>query len=468
MSIDEVDNILQIGEQPSRALGYIAFMFMFIFWGSGGYILYVFLGRTIEISGLLGEISAILLRQDVLIVLSIAFVIMIAGAFLYLFLIHKLARELLLALFVIAPIGLILAGIGLLMYFNELLTSAISILIGVILLILFMIYRKRISLAGRMIELSAKAVIDEKGILFLVLVKIFIIAWTAVSWIASLIYWTIAVYGVTMGIQYGALITIVFVLAIFFVGLWVLIFLDTFFSAAIVRIVHDWYRSPEVDVASVPKGIHKALEVSGSLAKYSLVFAIFSFTIELARRYSRRGRGFGAVIAKILAWVLGITRDVLRFLGFYMIPAMVIRKAGFKRALEDSIHKLRDLFIETLAGAFGFGIVLGIIAFITASIFGVVGYFIGAYVFMPLFGLYEYGTTIGIASGIAFFVITFIPIGIASSAVSVAWKTILYEYGLDIEYAMKGVYLPARLPEDIKASFSEMLREKGVTVAVPA
>ncbi|MEX0567699.1 MAG: hypothetical protein Q6363_000875, partial [Candidatus Njordarchaeota archaeon] len=265
--------------------------------------------------------------------------------------------------------------------------------------------------------------------------------------------------------QYLGIIVAVTFIVIFFLGLWANLFLDTFFSAAIVRIVHDWYRSPEVDVASFKKGIKEAWEVAGNLAKYALVFALLSLLIQMAKSYAKKGRGAGAIAAKFVAWILQLTEDVLKFLGFYMIPAMVIRKTGFRKSLEDSIHKLRDLFIETLAGMFGFEIVLGIIAFIVSTIFGVLGYFVGIYVFSPLFGIPTGAEFVaGIISAFAFFFLSLIPIGIATSAVSVSWKTILYEYGLDIEYAMQGTFLPARLPGDVREMFRETLEKKGVTI----
>ena len=343
--------------------------------------------------------------------------------------------------------------------------GAIALAIGVGVFVFFLIFRKRISLTGRMIELAAKSVIDEKGLLLLVLLKTILIAITGIMWLAATIFTAWTLYNFLYPSGYATATAVIAGIFLMFMGFWVLEFLSFFFNAAMVRVVHDWYRSPEVDVASVRKGIGKAWEVSGSLAKYALIFAILSFIIYLARSYSRRGRGRGAIAARIVAWVTGFTHDVLKFLGFYMIPAMVIRKAGFKTAFRDSVNKLRDLFIETIAGMFGFEIVLGFLAFITAGSMGIIGYFIGYYVFSPIVGINMDPTTVGLISGIGLFVLSLIPIGLATSAVSVAWKTILYEYGLDVEFASRGIALPSRLPEDIKMKFAEVLEERRVPVS---
>lgn len=468
MPIEEVDKILEIGETPSKSLSYVVLIFMLLFWVSGGYIIGTILwGVRAEMAEIVSTVFDIILQTKIIMFLVIGFAVMILGAFLYLYLIYKLARELLMAFFLLMGIGALLVGILIIylggQYTGTLIMGVIFTGLGLFVLIMFAIFRRRISLAGRMIELSAKAVIDEKGILSIIIIKSIIVAWTTITWIISLAIWPYSIYALLYPNEHAALIAAIFGIFLFFMGLWVLTFLDTFFSAAIVRIVHDWYRSPEVDVASLKKGIKKAWEVSGAIAKYALVFALLSFLIHMAKSYARKGRGAGAIAAKIVLWVLKITEDILKFLGFYMIPAMVIRKAGFRKALEDSVHKLRDLFIETLAGSFAFGFIIGFISFLVASAFGVMGYFIGYYVFSPMFTTLT-AFSVGIITGIAFFILGLIPVGLVSSAVSVAWKTVLYEYGLDIEFGMKGVFLPMRLPEDVKEEFARMLSEKGVVV----
>ncbi len=472
MSIEEVDKILEIGEEPSKTLSYIVMSIMLFFWASGIYVIYILVSATgKEVWKYLKTVADLLSETSVLMYISIAFILMIVAAFLYLFLVYKLGKELLMAFFALLGIGAIVLG-GLMIYLlgeysDAVYSGIIAIAIGLIVLILFMIFRRRIALAGRMIELSAKAVIDEKGILSIIIVKALIITWTTIAWILSLSYWSYDIYKLNPFGGSTILVIGVSVLIMFFMGLWVLTFLDAFFNAAIVRIVHDWYRSPEKDVASFGKGIKKAWGVSGAIAKYAFFFASLSFLIHLARSYARRGRGAGATAARIVTWVLGITEDLLKFFGFYMIPAMVIRKAGFKKALSDSVHKLRDLFVETLAGSFAFGFVIGFIAFLVASTFGIIGYFVGVYVFSSMVTIGLSKSTIGLVTAVAFFILGLIPVGLVSSAISVSWKTILYEYGLDIEFGMKGVFLPARLPPDVKEVFAQLLAEKGVTVPTP-
>ena len=469
MTIEEVDSILLAGEEmPSKTLGYIVLAFTLFFWATGAFILALAIAVAWQQAGaIISAVVSTLFRWDVMAIMAGIFGFMILVAFTYLLLIRKFARELLMALYLILGLGLIISGTFILsigaQYVGAVLIGGLLTLVGVIIIILFFMFKERISLAGRMIELSAEAVMDEKGILALIILKAIVIAWTIVSWFISLFYWAIIVYGVAPQ-EYNILSAGLTLLVMFFMGLWTVMFWDAFFSAAIVRIVHDWYRSPEVDVASAKKGLSKAWEVSGLLAKYALVFAILSFIIYIARSSAEKERGVGAALARFVAWIVGITEDLLRFLGFYMIPAMVIRKLGFKDSLKDSVHKLRDLFVETIAGMYGFGIVLGFIAFITASIMGAVGYFIGVMVIAGMLGVDPF--VAGIAMGVGFFVLSFIPMGLVISAVSVAWRTMLYEYGLDIEFSAKGVVLPSRLPEDVKAAFAEAIEKRKAVVAV--
>jgi len=375
MSIDEVDEILALKEElPSKASAYIVLGFTILFWVTGGFFIAMFLqGAAPAMAGVVQSLAGLVLRWDVMLIIIIVFIVMLFAAFLYLYLVYKFAREILMGLYLLLGLGLLGLG-GLLAYINPdaMIVGIIFAICGFVVLVLFLIFKERISLAGRMIELSAKAVWDEKGTMSLIVVKALLIAWTVVTWVISLVFWTFTTYAMLEGFEYQGVVALVVGLILFFAGLWSLTFLDTFFNAAIVRIIHDWYRSPEVDVASVKKGLKKAWEVSGSLAKYAFIFALLSFIIHLARSYSRRGRGRGAIAARIVAWVTGFTQDVLKFLGFYMIPAMVIRRVGFKTAFRDSIHKLRDLFVETLAGMYGFEIVLGFLAFITAGSMGII------------------------------------------------------------------------------------------------
>lgn len=476
MNIEEVDKILALEEvPPSKGLAYFMWAVILFFWIYGGAMIAISIASVWDIiTTIFSGISETLLKYSPIIIggLAVLFLLMLVSAILYLKILHKIARELLHVFYIgLGLILLLLGGAVVVIGGSDALVGGVILLvIGLGVLLLYAVFRQRIDLAGRMIEVSAKAVNDEKGAILAVIIKAIVVFWTSITWAITLYTGIAYTYLATLGMSESTQNAILAVVSIvlLFLGIWSLYYLDLFFNAVIVRIIHDWYRSPQVDVASLKKGLAKAFEVSGSLAKFAIVYATLYLLIQMARSYAAKGKGAGRIAAAIVARILDITEDVIRFLGFYAVPAIVIRKAGFKDAFKDSIHKLRDLFIETLAGSFAFGLVTGFIAFLSASLIGGLGFLLGYLVFSPLFNLTNYALIIGVASGVAFFIIAMIPIGFATTAVSIAWKTMLYEYGLDIEFAMKGIYLPSRLPEDLKAKFSEILAQKGISVPTPA
>lgn len=464
MSIEEVDKLLQFQEAPSKTPAYIAIAVTIYFWVVGYTSLAMLIGPMWEvISEFLGLIGQALINYlpMVLGIIAVIFIIMLVASLIYLKLIEALAREFLIAFYIL--LGISLLGIGAFaLVGGQTIVGAIFLLLGIIELVFFFKYKRRIELTGRMIELAGKAVYEEKGAISAVIIKSIFIALTSIAFIVTEVVTVFWMYNLLSGYEYGGIIIAVVSIIILLLGTWSIVFIDTFFTAAVVRIIHDWYRSPKVDVASFSKGIKKAWEVAGPLAKYAFVMSVLYVLVNQARRQAARGKT--GLAARIIASILGITVEIVRYLGFYVIPAMVIRKAGFIKAFEDSISKLRDLFIETLAGAYAFSTVLGIIAFITAMLMGGIGYVIGVAIFVPMLALYDYTLAIGIVSGFAFAIIALIPLGFVTAAVSAAWKTMLYEYGLDLEFAMKEIMLPSRLPEDVRSIFNETLAEKGVQI----
>jgi len=469
MSIEEVDRILQLQEAPSKAAAYIVLIATIYLWAMGyGFLAYMIGTAWGDLSSTLGGLAGTLVNYLPMIAAIVVgvFIIMLIASLIYLKLIEALAREFLIAFYIL--LGIFLLGVGgFFLYTGQQVMGAIFIFLGILELILFFIFKRRIELTGRLIEVAGKAVYEEKGAISAVVIKSILVGLTFIAFIMTELATIVWIDNFLGNYEYAGLIMAIWVLINAILGMWSIVFIDTFFTAVVVRITHDWYRSPHVDVASFSKGLKMAWEVAGPLAKYALVMSLLYALVHAARRQAARGRA--GLSLRIVAWILGVSAEVLRYLGFYVIPAIVIRKAGFISAFRDSISKLRDLFIETIAGAYAFGKVLGMIAFITALLMGGVGYIIGVAIFIPLLAIpLEYTMTIGIVAGLAFALLALIPLGFVTSAVSAAWKTILYEYGLDIEFALRGTILPSRLPEDVKSMFNEMLAQKGVQIPAPA
>ncbi|MCR8489024.1 MAG: choline transporter-like family protein [Crenarchaeota archaeon] len=467
MSIEEVDEVLSLQEKTSKKLAYVVLVAIGYFWAVGfGLPIMLYQPGLSYLLSLLSSILGGLAGYMPIIVTAIAivFLLMFAAAIIFLKLIAKFAKEFLMAVHIMGSMFILIFGLMSFAapYAEVWVIGALYIGLGVLALISSIMQRRRIILVGRLIEVSGRAVYDEKGTILAVLVKSLLIFLTSIAFIITEVLTVFFAIEVFQGYEYGSYIVVAIanITAIFYS--WAITFIDVFFSAVIVRIIHDWYRSPELDVASFSKGLSKAWEVSGTIAKYSLLMAILYFVVRRARREAQdRKIGFAA---KSVALAAGISVAMLEFLGFYLIPAAVIRRAGFKKSLKDSIDKLRGLFIETLIGMYGFGFTLAMCAFIAALLMGGIGWIIGVAIFTPLLGLTEETIRVGIITGVAFLLLTPIPIAFATSAVSVAFKTIMYEYGLDIEFAIRGMYLPSRLPEDVRKIFNETLARKGLQI----
>ena len=462
MNIDEVDSIVRLGNPSSKIPAYIAWLITVAVWAIGAYGLYqAILGNLAIISVLIAGLSAFISKAYVFLALYGILILLVAivGSFLLLYLVKIAARVVLYIVFAIMP--LILIGTGaLFLIMGSVVGGLISIITGIFAYGILLFYRKRLSLAGRAMQLSAQAILDEKGtILAMVIASIFgMVTFVMLSFAST--YVGDYVYAYTSNSDYGIYAGII----TFFLGSWSIAFVSYLMNGTVAGIVHDWYRSPNVDVASFNKGLKRALKVQGGIALYALLMVTLRFIVEYLRGRARKSGGLGDLVA---AGMASLITDIIKLITIYAIPAMVIRETGFKDGIKDSYHKLKDLFIETLASSFGFGFVIAIFGIIITVFYGAVGYLIGAYVIFPIATAYLIpGTSflIGIISAISFILIGLIPTILIFNALGIAFTTILYEFGLDIEFSEKGIMLPRRLPEDIEREFKEVLAAKGISL----
>ncbi|MEX2690527.1 MAG: hypothetical protein Q6351_009435, partial [Candidatus Njordarchaeum guaymaensis] len=97
------------------------------------------------------------------------------------------------------------------------------------------------------------------------------------------------------------------------------------------------------------------------------------------------------------------------------------------------------------------------------------GYLVGAYLLYPILAADFVGLTpvaVGVTSALGTLLIGLIPTILIFRTVSIAFNGILYEFGLDLEFANKGITLPSRLPDKIKQDFLAILEEKGATIRI--
>ncbi len=460
MTIDEVDELLKLGEPSSSIPAYIAWFATLLVYGFGIIgLINVINGKAILLAALITGLAALISQTYLILIIygALVFTVTVIGSILLLYLVRKAAKFVLYLVFIIIPIVMI--GLGLLLLPYSSLGGLISIGMGAFYLLLLVFYRKRIALAGRAMQLSAQAILDEKGSILAMFISSIFGMLTFVFLIFASSYVGDLVYYATNNQDYGALAGFI----IFFLGSWSVSFVAYLMEGTIAGIVHDWYRSPNVDVASFGKGLKRALKVQGGIALYALLMVTLRFIVEYLKSQARKSGSIGAEVA---AAVIDLLRGIIQFITIYTIPALVIRQTNFKAAVKDSWSKLKDLFIETLAGTFGFGYVMFFFTLIMIIFYGAIGYFIGVYVLHPIItSMYITSLdtmSVGIVSGVSFVVIGIIPTALIFNTLNITFKTILYEFGLDIEFSRKGITLPKRLPSDIEEEFMEILATKGI------
>ena len=457
--IDKVDEVLRLGSPTTKIPAYFVWFVTIAIWAVGIYAIYkAVLGELALLAIVFTSLAQVLSQVFNIVVIFSLLVLLVAivGSYLLLYLIKVAARIVLLLILFVMPIsiislGVLLAALGAIMY------AAILWIVGGMFL-LFVIYKRaRISLAGRAMQLSAQAILDEKGTLLAMFLAGIFGLFTFITLSFASMYVGDLVYSMTDNSDYGMYAAFI----VFFLGSWSIGFFNYLMNATVARIIHDWYRSPKKDVASFSKGLKKALKVQGGIALYALLMVTFRFIVE----YLRGRRREKSLVAVVAAAVAEVAESIIRLITIYAIPAMVIRETGFKSGIKDSFSKLKDLFIETLAGSYGFGYVLAIFGFIIMIFYGAVGYILGVYVIYPFIVNYIpsiVSSVVGLISGLGFIFIGLIPTIIIFNALGIAFITILYEFGLDIEFRKKGIMLPYRLPEDIRMEFEKVLASRGI------
>lgn len=450
-SINEVNAALEFKEHPpSKSLGTALWLLTLFFWGFGFYILFSLLMGVGSLPT--GPLNAFLTPTVLLVIITVAFVSFVGG-FVLLKLIHKAAKEVTLAVFSGIPLLLIIGGaVG--FFYLRVWILLIFAVIGVVGLVLFFIFKEKLEVVGRTIELSAESIVTEPGQLLATFLS-------ALFGFLTLLGWGATMAGVWFWILPGLDTRVLAVIeaVLFFLGVWTLMFQKYFWDAVVVGIAHNWYRSPKVDVASFTQGVDRAVKTMGGVASFAFVMSIFRALIAAARRR-------GGIAGSILATLLGIAHGLVKFIGFFALPAIVIRNTSFKKGFMDSVEKLRDFFVEVLASSFGFSLVLGVFALIISIFYGGVGYFVGIFLFDPLITTTLSSFFVGLTSAFGFWIVGLIPTALIFSTLGTTFKTILYEFGIDLEYAEQEQTLPKRLPSDIKEHFTEKIKEQGK--AIPA
>jgi hypothetical protein len=368
-------------------------------------------------------------------------------------LIAKIGREITVFLFFSGPIVLLFIG-ALTIFLRILVLAAIFIVLGILFLALVIHWRKRIYLAGSLIELSAKAVSDEPETIGVSLVFSIFAFISAIIGVAG----TMWIYSVSTSYfdseTIGGVLTFLYVL----IYAWVIYAAMYFSNGIIVAIVDDWFRSPSEDRAWLSKGTKRVLKVVNPIIKLGFIMALLDTVARYARsiRMERARRNplmiIGIIFFKIAS---AMAYGLAQFVTFFALPAMIIEGKKFKEAVKRSWNLITKHFIDVIIYMSAVGGVYAFFVLIMVLLYGVTGYLIGVFLLVPIMGISgDLVVVAGILTAIGFLIFGFIPAYMMIRPLQVAYKTLLYEYALDREH---GFTLPSRIPEEIKQEFESII-----------
>ncbi len=389
--------------------------------------------------------------------IAIIFVITILGMIAILKLLAWFGKEVMMISIFVVPLA-ILAG-GAYMYiqnFQPREISYVALAAGVILLLIVLLVRKKIALAGDFIEFSAKAVYAESGTILVAFVfAIFALTSVVMDYTAGIWVWENYVSGLRNFWLEGLAMFGFFVLSA-----WVLWSALYFSEGVIVAIVDDWYRNPDADKANVWTGIKDAWHVVGGIVWLGLIMAFFDTVGRAARSAHEKAQGtknpliiIGALIFRFMAWIMKAVADILTY---FALPAMVVEKYRFGAAVKRSYKLLTKNFVDVLIANTWVGGVYGLFFFGLLLFYGGAGYAVGTYVLPTLITISLDPFYIGLGSAVAFFGFGFIPAILMLRPLNAAYKTIMYEFALDKE---SGFTLPSRMSNKMKQTAIDVIEK---------
>jgi hypothetical protein len=225
-------------------------------------------------------------------------------------------------------------------------------------------------------------------------------------------------------------------------------------EAVVIRIIHQWYRNPKKDVATLADGVKAALDRSGPILILSLAVAILAAlrrTINAEARQSGRGGGIN-IFYLIGSLITSFAQGILEFVTYFTLPSIVIEEKGFVDGVKRSASLVWRHFIDVILAGSGVGFALLVFSIPVFLLFGAAGFLAGVLLF-PAFGFWA-----GVVTAIAFVVFGMVPVYVVTHFMYAIYKTILYEYAIDAE---EGFKRPSMLPPEVKKEFGRLAGSGG-------
>ena len=436
-----------------------------VFYGLGLYAIIKFLvlepETVVMIGGLLGDVGELVIQNIGIIFLLLVVLVLLTFILVPLMLkaIAKFGREVMIGLFYAFPIVMIAIGV-LAVFIGTLLGivfALLGIMLGVVFLFFFYRIRERISLGGRVLEISASSIVDELGaIVPSILFGLFSILTGIFATAAGYLVWDWLVI-VENDIARGV---VVFLLELVYV--WIVFSVMYLTDGTIIGIINDWYRNPGIDRANLRKGFSRAINSASSIIKFSFVMALLATIARTARRMKPREKAsilaiIGIAIAKIVS---ALAYGLAEFITYFTLPAIVIEGFGFKDGIKRSYSLIREYWVDVLVAFLGIGTVYGVFTILMLALYGVSGLAVGLFLVAPALVTEIPPLTIAGVTAILFVLLGFIPAYFLFRPIKVAYNTILYNYAVDKE---RNFELPSRLPEDLKRQFQTIMTRERTT-----
>jgi hypothetical protein len=386
----------------------------------------------------------------------IAFVLFsIILGYLIVWLMSRLAMEVTVITIILVPIIIMVIGgmvaLAAVVETELLFVGIIIVVVGAVLLLLAIWKFQSFKRAGTFVEFSAKLVLDEKAVLWSpILLGLFNLVtgfFILFGFLEINKVFTVA----TSGAESTEISPIGVILGLAFAYIYLIIYLGVYYTlnAFVVSYASDWYRGLDPDRQSATKDVKSVFPI---IIKFAAAMATVRLLAQVAqqgmyRSASGRGRGGGAAAALIGSIIAGIVFSIIaavwQFINYFTLVSIVQKKGNLTDSIKDSASTTWNSLLDVIVGETGYGLTMFVFALINTVIWFATGIAVGYLVFPGEFIFW-------IGFGVIFFILSTFSYGIATSPMSISFKTFLYSYADD--YA-DGFRKPSRLPAEFIDEF---------------
>jgi hypothetical protein len=248
----------------------------------------------------------------------------------------------------------------------------------VLLILYFTIWKQRLELAGKIVQLCGKVTYEEKELFVPGFLKVIFVG--IITAFGGIIATDISAHTIPANpLWYNYIPLVLYLFVLFFY-----IYINTFFfNAIITSISYIWYRKKD---PKFKDGLTIAVYQLPDLA----VFAVFSAIIKLVRmllqylqsRYQKNkgGAPIGGTPLGGAPWTGdafrladGLIANIWYYVNYFTVPSIVIEDVPATTAIKRSVHRLFDNWADVLIKEWGVGAVFTTLQFLIIFIFAMCG-----------------------------------------------------------------------------------------------